>query len=57
MIFAGFGFVWGGLYETWGQVPRTEYLCIWLITLLTALMQLLYAVLAGVALAFAVVCQ
>ena len=54
VVFAGFGFIYDNVVLTWKKMPRAEYACIWLIAGITALTQLLYAVLAGILLAFAI---
>lgn len=52
VVYAGFGFLWENLVLTYGVLPRMEYITVWIIMLITALSQLLYAVLVGVGLSF-----
>lgn len=51
VVYAGFGFIWDHLVLTWAKLPRLEYCTIWFIVLMTALTQILWAVMVGVVLA------
>lgn len=51
VIFAGFGFIHTHVIMTYGKMPRLEYASIIVIVLVTALTQLLYAVVSGILMA------